>query len=387
MKLRLLFISLFIPVAVIVFSQNLTTEEYIAKYKDIALREMKIYGIPASITLAQGILESNNGNSVLATKANNHFGIKCTSTWNGKTYNYDDDKKNECFRKYNNAEDSYIDHSEFLRGRPHYASLFELDRTDYVGWANGLKKAGYATNPKYPQLLINLIERYHLHAFDSKGKNAPLERTEPPVLADKKEQEKTENDISVNNRVKYVTVEKGQSLKTIAKENNLTLWNLLKYNDLEKNSTVNAGDKIYIHPKRRKGNEKYHVVKEGETMRLISQVEGVKLKLLYKRNKMERGMEPATGEKLYLRGKRAMMPQLYKERIRPIDTPKPIMVKKTEADTPGKTKSQNRYHEVEKGDTLYSISRKYSLTVDELKKINKLDADTLNIGQRLVVER
>lgn len=141
-----------------------TTEEYIALYKDAAIHQMRKYGIPASITLAQGILESSNGNSPLARDANNHFGIKCHD-WNGKTYYYDDDKPNECFRRYSSAEASYKDHAEFLKAR-RYASLFDLRRDDYKGWAKGLKKAGYATNPKYPQLLINLIERYNLDKYD-----------------------------------------------------------------------------------------------------------------------------------------------------------------------------------------------------------------------------
>lgn len=144
---------------------KITTEEYIAMYKKIARKEMKKHGIPASITLAQGILESGSGNSELARKARNHFGIKCTADWNGKTYHVDDDKPNECFRRYKHVETSFHDHSEFLK-RKRYSSLFDLDRDDYEGWAKGLKKAGYATNPKYPQLLINLIEKHKLYKYD-----------------------------------------------------------------------------------------------------------------------------------------------------------------------------------------------------------------------------
>ncbi|MBE2290268.1 MAG: glucosaminidase domain-containing protein [Chitinophagaceae bacterium] len=144
---------------------KLTTEEYIAAYKKIARKEMRKHGIPASITLAQGILESNSGNSELARRAHNHFGIKCTGDWNGRTYHVDDDKPNECFRRYKHAEASFHDHSDFLK-RKRYEALFELDRDDYEGWAKGLKKAGYATNPKYPQLLINLIEKHKLYKYD-----------------------------------------------------------------------------------------------------------------------------------------------------------------------------------------------------------------------------
>lgn len=146
--------------------KNYTTDQYIAIYKDVAIKMMEKNGIPASIILAQGILESSNGNSQLARNANNHFGIKCTSEWNGKTYILDDDKPNECFRRYPSVEASYKDHSEFLK-RPRYSKLFDLGSDDYKAWAKGLKKAGYATNPKYPQLLINLIEKYKLYKYDS----------------------------------------------------------------------------------------------------------------------------------------------------------------------------------------------------------------------------
>lgn len=142
-----------------------TAEDYIRMYEKLAIRQMKKHGIPASITLAQGILESANGNSDLARNANNHFGIKCTTDWGGKSYYKDDDEPNSCFRKYPNVESSYEDHSDFLK-RKRYAALFSLKRTDYKGWAHGLKKAGYATNPKYPELLINLIERYSLYKYD-----------------------------------------------------------------------------------------------------------------------------------------------------------------------------------------------------------------------------
>jgi len=147
-------------------AKTYSAAEYIEMYEGIAVHNMHKYGIPASIILAQGILESSSGNSDLARYANNHFGIKCTADWTGKTMLHDDDKRNECFRKYPNAEASYADHIAFLQ-RPRYAALFDLKRKDYKGWARGLKKAGYATNPKYPDLLINLIEKYDLEKYDS----------------------------------------------------------------------------------------------------------------------------------------------------------------------------------------------------------------------------
>ncbi len=148
-------------------AQNLTREQYIQKYKDIAIKQMQKNKIPASIILAQGCLESSDGNSALARRANNHFGIKCHDGWKGKKFRQDDDARRECFRKYEKAIDSYTDHSNFLRSRSRYASLFDLPITDYKGWAHGLKAAGYATNPKYAQLLIDIIEEYELYKFDT----------------------------------------------------------------------------------------------------------------------------------------------------------------------------------------------------------------------------
>lgn len=168
---RVIYIFLLLPLSInLVYGQKMSREEYIEKYKDIAIRQMKEYGIPASIILAQACLESGNGNSELAIKANNHFGIKCHN-WDGKSFIYDDDKKNECFRKYKCVEDSFKDHSEFLRTGKRYSSLFELKSTDYKGWAFGLKAAGYATNPRYAQILINDIEKYNLHKYDIEQRN------------------------------------------------------------------------------------------------------------------------------------------------------------------------------------------------------------------------
>lgn len=160
-----------------------TTLSYIDKFKDVAIEEMNAYGIPASITLAQGILESGNGNSSLAKYANNHFGVKVTSDWKGKGYYKDDDKRNDCFRVYNDARESYKDHSEFLK-RKRYSALFELDKNDYKNWAYGLKQAGYATNPRYPELLINLIERYKLYEYDQPETEAQKLKREDRVFTE-----------------------------------------------------------------------------------------------------------------------------------------------------------------------------------------------------------
>lgn len=288
--------------------RKISRSEYIDQWKDEAVRQMFEYGIPASITLAQGILESGDGNSELARNANNHFGIKCHD-WKGQTYHIDDDRPDECFRKYRNAEDSYHDHSKFLSRRGRYSFLFELKITDYKGWAKGLKKAGYATNPKYANLLIELIEKHQLYQFD-KAKKKPGRKER-----DRKEQENPEQateyatqpvadhhlQISKNN-IKFVVVKKGDSLFKIAKEFNIDLRLIYKYNDLNKSDIIHPGDVIYLQPKRKKSRrKKFHVVKKGETMREISQLYGVKLKDLYKKNNMILGTEPVEGQRLSLR--------------------------------------------------------------------------------------
>jgi len=275
-------------------------EEYINKYKSEAIREMLMHGVPASITLAQGMLESANGNSPLAIYANNHFGIKCHRGWDGLTFIQDDDTKDECFRKYTNVLDSYSDHSRFLSGRGRYASLFDLKKTDYKGWAKGLKKAGYATNPRYPQLLISLIERYKLYEYDQ-VKEMPSLMPEPdetasvPVLKGRK--------VQLHNRVKYIVVKAGDTYFEIASNLDMMLWQLYKYNDLKKNDKLRVGQVIYLQPKRNRAKRgyEYHVAKRGETMYAISQKYAVKIKSLYRMNRMVEGSQPDPGQRISLR--------------------------------------------------------------------------------------
>jgi len=213
-----------------------TAPDYIEHYKTIAIAEMNEYGIPASITLAQGLLESGNGNSVLAREANNHFGIKCTSEWKGKSILQDDDVKDECFRVYKNPEESFHDHSEFLK-RQRYAFLFELDKNDYRGWANGLKQAGYATNPRYPELLISLIERYQLDNFDSKDNNRVEKiRREDKILEEIKENIPMEKKPEVEKApvaMKIYEVKAGDTLFSLSKRFGLTVEELKALNNIQ----------------------------------------------------------------------------------------------------------------------------------------------------------
>lgn len=298
-------------------------------WKDEAIYQMVMHKIPASITLAQGILESGDGNSRLAREGNNHFGIKCHNDWTGDRIYEDDETKGECFRQYDNARDSYEDHSAFLQ-RKRYESLFKLDYGDYKGWAKGLKECGYATNPKYPQLLIGIIEEFELHAYDEQGleyikKNKVPTRSigkestpadvvvkEPKPAKGKpsknQKEERTEISITHNhevllsdNRIKYVIVKDGDTQESIAADFDLKAWIIRKFNDLGPNEKLKPGDIIYIQPKRNKGKSETYVISKGESLHSVSQKFGVKLKKLKKYNGLDEGKEPAPGTKIRLR--------------------------------------------------------------------------------------
>ena len=285
---------------------RISRSEYIDKYKYDAIKSMNEYGIPASIKLAQAMLESDNGNSKLAREAKNHFGIKCHKGWTGPSITMDDDERNECFRKYRNELESYNDHSEFLKTRDRYAFLFNLDRTDYKAWAYGLKKAGYATNPNYPQLLIKIIEDNNLHELDKPG--GKLFTPKPKT---KSKNSNSNHEVSIDNadqiltlnKVKYIIAKPGDTYKTIADRNDMMGWQILKYNDLEKFSKIDGGQIIYLQPKRNNGTKDYHITQAGETMEDISQMYAVKLKKLYKKNNMQPGSQPMPGQKVSLKKK------------------------------------------------------------------------------------
>jgi len=284
--------------------RRMTREEYIETYKDDAIREMLKSGVPASITLAQGILESGNGNSPLAVYGKNHFGVKCHKGWTGESMRLDDDEKNECFRKYETVYESYQDHSAFLTTRGRYSFLFDLKITDYKGWAKGLKKAGYATNPKYANMLIMLIEKNNLSQYDNYAKVPPrkLKKNREPSkgLAVKK----VSTQIRLHNNVKYIKAKAGDTFYGIAEQHEMNLWQILRYNDLNKGDVLNVGDVIYLQPKKSKSKEGFHIVQEGESMRDISQLYGVKLKKLYKKNLLIVGTQPNVGDKIFLRKKK-----------------------------------------------------------------------------------
>lgn len=333
-----LIFSIFLIVNVLQ-AQKITAEDYkayINKYKSIAVQEMKQYHIPASITLAQGMIESGCGKSPLALESNNHFGIKCHKEWTGSRYYYDDDEKNECFRKYDDVAESYRDHSLFLTSRPRYALLFQLPLNDYTGWAKGLKQAGYATNPEYANILIKAIETHQLYIFDDTLKSPYMvgeteivktKTQEPQNKATKQkavvssagitlfnesysfsepsdfEYMYTSNEgrkVYQNNNVPFIFAKDGDTWFSIAKEFNIYSFQVYKQNDLDENDPITRGQMIYLEPKKKKNLTKTYIMKSGDSMYSISQEKCIKLKYLLKYNKMAPGNEPSPGTMIKL---------------------------------------------------------------------------------------
>lgn len=310
--MKLLLFALFSSLALATFSQTMSRQQYIDKFQSLAVKEMKRTGIPASIKLAQACLESGNGNSELSKLSNNHFGIKCKSNWTGNSVKWDDDERNECFRKYRTIEESYIDHSDFLTGSPRYASLFSLAPDDYVAWAHGLKAAGYATAPDYAQRLIKIIVDFKLYALDRGIDFDQLSVTEDAktrigeignlINIDPHKSHK----IVIHNKLRSVAAREGDTFELLAEEFDLKTWSLYQFNDLPAGYQPQKNEIIYIQKKHRKalrGNT-IHKVGPGETMHYISQVYGVRLKNLLRRNHLKAGQEPVTEEVISLRKRR-----------------------------------------------------------------------------------
>ena len=299
-----------------------SVQDYVNSYKDLAISEMKRTGVPASITLAQGIIESDCGHSSLAREANNHFGIKCHDDWTGPTIRHNDNSRNECFRKYRRAEESFYDHSDFLKSVSRYSFLFSYNSTDYKAWAHGLKKAGYATNPDYANMLIRTVEENNLWYFDRGYVAAIL----PPQTNDSikgpltnhsaDSTKKTVKSQSVNmavlalaprvmenNRIQYIIVKDGDTREKLENEFQLLKWELSKYNELKNDFNLVPGQILYLQPKRDKSEpgKEFYTAEAGDTMYLISQKYGIKLKRLYEMNRMEDGTEPEAGRKIWLR--------------------------------------------------------------------------------------
>ena len=279
---------------------NSVYQEYIDQYKDLAIEEMLRYNIPASITLAQGIFESGAGRSELSVKGNNHFGIKCHG-WTGRSVYHDDDARNECFRAYDNVLQSYEDHSKFLRYNVRYNSLFTLQRTDYRGWAQGLKACGYATNPRYADKLIELIELYKLYELDKATSYdkfmAKRGGYDKPVS-----QGMSLHPIKIYNKNYYIIARAGDTFKGIGEEIDISYRKIAKYNERDKNDVLHAGEIIYLKKKQKKADKAYknrpHIVKAGESMYSIAQRYGIRLKSLYKKNHLSPDYQARVGDTL-----------------------------------------------------------------------------------------
>ena len=413
--------------------ENSEQEAYIERFKRIAIDEMQRSGVPASIKLAQGILESNSGKSYLARTAKNHFGIKCGSNWKGDAvYREDDDYDDQgrltksCFRRYHNADASYVAHSEFLRDPNksfRYGFLFRLEPTDYKAWARGLRKAGYATNPRYPELLITLIERHGLDQYDRPVRLDPVD-IELPV-------EEAVAGILNTNDVNFFVSDAPVSLQQVAREAEVSVRRLLDYNEqlVSENQTVAANERIFLQKKRRsyRGAERYHTVQAGEDLYDIAQRYGIRVKNLARRNRLGEQARPAAGEQIKLRGwKVGEAPRLARAGAEPEPTaptlpdrnpepavtdeegfldmgepispntpipepdPRPTVnpqqpVIRPPVNTPTTSPNQPaaEYHAVQAGDTLYAIIRRYGVTVDEIRRLNALDGNTISVGQQL----
>ncbi len=282
--------------------------EYINKYKNLAIQHQKEYKIPASIKLAQGILESDAGTSRLAKQANNHFGIKCKEEWKGARIYQTDDAPNECFRAYNSVEESYLDHSLFLSKRIYYVSLFKLDILDYKGWANGLQQCGYATDKQYGKKLIGIIEQYNLHQYDKMTTVASR-----PVIDDiyevKPNQSKFPEKIYLNRRlfvtngIHYITAQPDDTFENIASDARMKVKRLLKYNEVTIDHKLRTGDIVFLQNKKKQASKEHlvHFVRPGESMHSISQIYGMKVKSVYKFNKLKDGYIPKPGDILKVR--------------------------------------------------------------------------------------
>ena len=307
---------------------KLTAQDYIQTWKEEAVYQMAVHRIPASITLAQGMLESGNGNSRLAVEGNNHFGIKCHTDWTGGTIREDDETRGECFRKYASARESFDDHSIFLK-RKRYAPLFELDVEDYRGWARALKSCGYATHPDYPQLLIRLIETHRLDQYDKlgqeyiqkqvvperrAGETSPLAKVPEPRRREKSRSNGYDPDkggevmISgsrtvalSDNHIRYIRAQAGETPESLAAKLEMGVWQIRRYNDLKAGEPLREGDVVYLQPKRSRGSAVSHTVKNGETLREISQRYGIRLKRLCRLNQLNAEDLPKAGRTLRLR--------------------------------------------------------------------------------------
>jgi len=403
---------------------------YIARYKDIAVEEMVRCKIPASITLAQGLHESGYGKSKLTLEANNHFGIKCKDEWDGKKYFQNDDAPNECFRVYDQAEDSYADHSDFLVTRTRYSALFELPITDYKGWAAGLKASGYATNPHYAEILIKTIEDNNLAEFDKQGlaliekkekllalsynqltpATAATEQVITPLAPAKNASKElaakqvkaafttatsasNQNETSVNG-LRAIKAQGAVDPLTVAFNYQIPYAQLLAFNDMNEGDVFKDGQNIFLQNKKARAAVEKYVAQIGESMLDISQKFGIKLKDLYQKNMMARNDQPIAGETIYLQEKRtiAARSMSYSDFLKTLNTSNAkaavnISENAGSASAGKQYPTSNQQYTVGPSDTLYSIAKRFNTTVEQLKAANNLQSPDLHLGQTIVIAK
>ncbi|HUR11158.1 MAG TPA: glucosaminidase domain-containing protein [Flavitalea sp.] len=372
--------------------------EYIRSYKEIAMSEMKRSGVPASIKLAQGIHETYAGKSDLVLKSKNHFGIKCKSEWTGNKVYHDDDARGECFRSYASPADSYVDHSNFLRNSARYAFLFNFDPTDYKAWAYGLKKAGYATNVKYSEIIIRLIEEYNLNQYSlialnrmdasqediAGGQLGVLPTTVPAgevIAIDGKVTEVIkpvkypDGEFYINN-TRVVFARQGSSLLSIAQTFDVSLSRILDFNDLKGEDILLRDQLVFLQRKRKAGVNEFHIVQQGESLYDIAQAEGIRLHSLLELNHLQTLLDPAAGEKLFLQKDAPSRPKLAIE----------VSTSSTRESVPeDPVRNERVLHTVRLKETLYSISKKYAVDIDSIRSWNNLPGFGLKPGQELVI--
>jgi len=415
MRLKKLHIKLILLIQILIpiltYAQNGYREQivqYIETYAPLAINEMNRTGFPASIKIAQGIHESGAGRSNLVSRSNNHFGIKCKTNWEGEKVYHDDDEAGECFRKYESAEASYVDHSDYLKSQSRYSFLFEYDADDHISWAWGLKKAGYATSNVYAETIIKYVETYQLNELNqfvdatedeidlteyfsmlrsnlgssnsstvivSKTTSA---KTESPKAFDEVEEKIRANNTKKSNALypsgifkingsKVVYAEEGTSLLALAKTYKVQASSLLLFNELPKKTALLKKDQlIFLERKKKVGKKTFHQVKNGETLVDISQKEGVQLASVLKFNKLKTGHVPKTGQRILLK-----------------EPTNKATAKNTNKQSSKKGKTD--IHIVKNGESLWTIARKYNVTVNSIKSANKLKSDDLDIGQSLKI--
>ncbi len=401
-------IALLLSVHVNIHAQEVKTPaivSYIERYAELAIQEMDRTGIPAAIKIAQGILETDAGRSELVQQSNNHFGIKCKTSWTGEKVYHDDDAAGECFRKYTSASDSYTDHSDYLKSQPRYAFLFDFDLNDYKSWAWGLKKAGYATNPIYAQTLIKFIETYNLNSLNefsyddssalssyfnllendlgsltSSSKRAPLNesnthslnddetKTEEAEVEKKSKPAEFQKGIFTINGLKVVYCKANQSLLSIAKKNHVHLSQLLSWNELPKSTTLLKEDQlIFLQKKKKHADKDIHIVQRGESLYDISQKEGVRLESLISINNLAKSKRLKTKEKILLNNQSTIGLRHFSKSSH--------------------NKKHTALHVVKQGESLYTIAKKYKITIDSIKDANSMKRNELQVGQSLKIPK